>query len=297
MEADGLRNKQHAAGTGSGPWPEFGCLSSVRTGSVPSRRRLTRLAARLFFLPALMFLAAVSLSGCAAEPDAPPAATEQLGQGVPPLVATCSNGVVVPNPDENPGLVGDCVTLLEAWNTLGGKGRLGWYPMIPINEWMGVTVEGKPKRVRRLDVFGLQLIGKIPGNLGKLAALEHLDLSINELHREIPAELGGFVSRYGRTGRILSVRADDRTLEIATPSGTLHAKVGAATNIHQTTNDDSRAPTFEDLIPGTLVTVDGATGTEENYDAGDIEVVPEGEGGFDIAPATGTGPRLMPVFP
>ena len=118
-----------------------------------------------------------------------------------------------------------------------------------------------------------------------------------EGHREIPAELGGFVSRYGRTGRILSVRADDRTLEIATPSGTLHAKVGAATNIHQTTNDDSRAPTFEDLIPGTLVTVDGATGTEENYDAGDIEVVPEGEGGFDIAPATGTGPRLMPVFP
>ena len=75
----------------------------------------------------------------------------------------------------------------------------------------------------------------------------------------------GFVSRYGRTGRILSVRAADRTLEIATPRGTLHARVGAATNIHQTTNDDSRALTFEDLTPGTLVTVDGATGTEENY--------------------------------
>ena len=90
---------------------------------------------------------------------------------------------------------------------------------------------------------------------------------IAELKRQFAEHASwGFVSRYGRTGRILSVRAD-------------------------------RALTFEDLTPGTLVTVDGATGTEENYDAGDIEVVPEGEGGFDIAPATGTGPRLMPVFP
>ena len=119
---------------------------------------------------------------------------------------------------------------------------------------------------------------------------------IAELKRQFAEHASwGFVSRYGRTGRILSVRADDRTLEITTPRGTLHAKVGAATNIHQTTNDDSRALTFEDLTPGTLVTVDGATGTEENYDAGDIEVVPKGEGGFDIAPAAGAGPRLMPV--
>ena len=54
---------------------------------------------------------------------------------------------------------------------------------------------------------------------------------------------------------------------------------------------------FEDLTPGTLVTVDGATGTQENSDAEDLAVVPEGEGGFDIAPAVGSGPRLMPVFP
>ena len=189
-----MRIKQRAAGTGLGPRLEFGCLSSVRTGSVPSRRRLTRLAAGLFFLPALMFLAAVSLSGCAAEPDAPPVQTVQLVPGVPPLVATCSNGAVVPNPGDNPGLVGDCVALLEAWNTLGGEGRLGWYPRVPINEWMGVTVEGKPKRVRRLEIFGIRLIGRIPGSLGKLTALEHLDLSINELHREIPAELGGLTN-------------------------------------------------------------------------------------------------------
>ena len=121
---------------------------------------------------------------------------------------------------------------------------------------------------------------------------------IAELKRQFFEQASwGFVSRYGRTGRILSVRADDRTLEIATPRGTLHAKVGAATNIHRTTNDGSKALTFEDLTPGTLVTVDGATGTQENSDAEDIEVVPEGEGGFGIAPAAGSGPRLMPVFP
>ena len=91
---------------------------------------------------------------------------------------------------------------------------------------------------------------------------------IAELKRQFFEQASwGFVSRYGRTGRILSVRTDDRTLEIATPRGTLHAKVGAATNIHQTTNDGSKALTFEDLTPGTLVTVDGATGTQENSDA------------------------------
>ena len=69
---------------------------------------------------------------------------------------------------------------------------------------------------------------------------------IAELKRQFFEQASwGFVSRYGRTGRILSVRADDRTLEIATPRGTLHAKVGAATNIHQTTNDGSKALTFE----------------------------------------------------
>ena len=119
-----------------------------------------------------------------------------------------------------------------------------------------------------------------------------------ELKRQFAEQASwGFVSRYGRTGRILSVRTDDRTLEIATPRGALHARVGAATNIHQNTNAVSRSLTFEDLTPGILVTVDGATGTQENSAAGDIEVVPEGEGGFDIAPATGPGPRLMPIFP
>ncbi len=177
-----------------GPRLEFGCLSSVRTGSVPSQRRPARRAAGLFFLSALMFLMAGSLSGCAVGPDAPPVETVQPGTGVPPLVAACSNGAAVPKPDDNPGLVDDCATLLEAWNTLGGKGKLAWSPEFPIDKWTGVTVDGKPKRDRRLEIFGFQLIGKIPSNLGKLTALEHLDLSINDLNLEIPAELGGLTN-------------------------------------------------------------------------------------------------------
>lgn len=163
-------------------------------GSDPSRRRLTRPTAGLFILPSLMFLAAVLLPGCSTGPEAAPAGKIPASLGASPAAAACSNGIVVPDPEKNPGLVGDCAVLLEAWNTLGGEGRLGWYAKLPIDDWMGVTVEGKPKRVRRLEIFGFRLIGKIPGNLGELTALEHLDLSINELHREIPAELGGLTN-------------------------------------------------------------------------------------------------------
>ena len=68
---------------------------------------------------------------------------------------------------------------------------------------------------------------------------------IAELKRQFAEQASwGFVSRYGRTGRILSVRAGDQTLEIATPRGTLHARVGVATNIHQTTNDGLKGPHF-----------------------------------------------------
>ena len=47
---------------------------------------------------------------------------------------------------------------------------------------------------------------------------------IAELKRQFAEHASwGFVSRYGRTGRILSVRADDQTLEITTPRGILYA--------------------------------------------------------------------------
>ena len=39
----------------------------------------------------------------------------------------CSNGIVVPNPADNPGLVSDCATLLAAKPTIeGASGNLNW---------------------------------------------------------------------------------------------------------------------------------------------------------------------------
>jgi hypothetical protein len=121
---------------------------------------------------------------------------------------------------------------------------------------------------------------------------------ISEIKRQFEEQSDwGFVSRYGRTGRITSLRSENKTVEIDTPHGSRTVKVGENTNIHQTTYDESRSLTFEDLTVGVLVTVDGETGTKENTEAGDIQVVPEGEGGFNIQPAFGSGPRMMPLLP
>ena len=51
------------------------------------------------------------------------------------------------------------------------------------------------------------------------------------------------------------------------------------------------------LASDMLVAADGKTGTQENASAGESEVVPEGEGGFDIHPDTGGGPLLVPLLP
>ena len=119
-----------------------------------------------------------------------------------------------------------------------------------------------------------------------------------EIQRQAREQAGwGFVSRYGRTGRIRSIQDDEKTVQIDTPHGPMLARVGAGTAIQITTAGEARGLTFEDLVPGMLVTVDGKTGTPENAAAGEIEVVPEGEGGFDIQPATGGGSLLVPLLP
>ena len=112
------------------------------------------------------------------------------------------------------------------------------------------------------------------------------------------------MSRFGRTGRITSLNGQNdtkdgaKTVGINTPHGSTTAKVGGNTAIHKTTADGSREDlTFENLTVGMLVTVDGEEGTKENAFAADIQVVPEGYGGFRIQPAAESGPRMMPVFP
>ena len=133
----------------------------------------------------------------------------------------CTDGVAVPNPSDNPGLVGDCQTLLEALPTLLGPDDapvLLWNDGKAMDSWHGVRMSGSPKRVSRLelaykgmrgtlpaglgaldaltriDMRGNKLTGSIPTELGKLTNLEYLNLSGNKLSGTIPVELGSLVN-------------------------------------------------------------------------------------------------------
>ena len=62
----------------------------------------------------------------------------------------CSNGIAVPDPADNPGLVSDCAVLLGVKDALAGGDWLTWSSEVPIAEWRFVTVGGSPSRVHEL---------------------------------------------------------------------------------------------------------------------------------------------------
>ena len=66
--------------------------------------------------------------------------------------SVCATGGAVPNPDTNPGLVSDCETLLAARDTLAGTAALNWEANTPMVEWDGVSYQGTPERVTRLEL-------------------------------------------------------------------------------------------------------------------------------------------------
>ncbi len=102
----------------------------------------------------------------------------------------CSNGVTVPNPAANAGLVQDCTALLQARDALAGSGRLNWDGTRALSEWTGVTVGGTPQRVVGLRLDALGLTGPLPAALGELTQLTALDLRGNALTGDLPAALG-----------------------------------------------------------------------------------------------------------
>ena len=141
-------------------------------------------------------------------------------------VASCSAGVVIADPDANPGLVRDCEVLVKMVDRLAVVG-LNWDADTPISEWTGVLSDGPvgrgdvsdsgtvspPARVREislsgqgiqgafpdvveltglrvLDLSGNRLIGGLPSELGNLSELRILRLNSNELSGSIPSELG-----------------------------------------------------------------------------------------------------------
>ena len=137
--------------------------------------------------------------------------------------AACTAGYVVPEPGASPGLVSDCQTLMNLRDWLFGGVTTNWNAGTPIDQWVGLTIEGSPRRVtglrvgsgrygdavtagiippeladlpklRRLELAGNQISGNIPPVLGRLAELETLDVAHNQLSGLIPAELGNLSS-------------------------------------------------------------------------------------------------------
>ena len=119
-------------------------------------------------------------------------------------VASCSAGVVVADPDANPGLVRDCEALVKMVDRLAVVG-LNWDADTPISEWTGVLSDSpagfmdgpntgtgsSPARVRGLSLSGLSLGYPFPDAVTELTGLRLLDLSVNGLYGDLPSELGG----------------------------------------------------------------------------------------------------------
>ena len=145
------------------------------------------------------------------------------GPDVPVDPEACSAGSIVREPGAHQGLVMDCRTLLSIRDMLAGGADLDWSEQKPISEWQGVSVDGSPLRVHRLDLVGLTgtlppelgrltalrylsvegkghefklggLTGAVPPELGSLKELEDLHLSRNYLSGVIPPDLGGLES-------------------------------------------------------------------------------------------------------
>ena len=120
----------------------------------------------------------------------------------------CRNGIAVPDPEGNPGLVNDCAILLSIENTLSLHGNLNWSADTPISEWDGISllerglrtlppsdgskpvpVHGLPDRVRVLSLENLKLGGTIPQEIAELPELDVLRLVGVQLTGGIPPEL------------------------------------------------------------------------------------------------------------
>ena len=116
--------------------------------------------------------------------------------GTPSRIRTdaCATGAAVAGAASNPGLVSDCNALLASRDALAGSAALNWSASTPIADWDGVTVDGQPRRIVRLELAESRLTGAIPPELGSLTELRWLELSLNRLTGPIPVELGSLAN-------------------------------------------------------------------------------------------------------
>ena len=104
--------------------------------------------------------------------------------------ASCDNGLAVPEPDANPGLVADCEALLASRDALRGDRSLNWDYGRSITHWQGILLDGEPQRVLGLRLASRNLSGVLPPELGRIERLRYLNLRSNLLTGPIPPELG-----------------------------------------------------------------------------------------------------------
>ena len=142
-----------------------------------------------------------SAPGATATPTSTPTptATSVPGATATPtasqLTEQCSNGTAVPNPDRNTGLVSDCAALLAAKSTLeGADGNLNWSANLAISDWYGITTSNNRVTSLYMDGADVQLNGKIPAQLGDLANLRALSVSLSGVTGAIPSEIGNLAN-------------------------------------------------------------------------------------------------------
>ena len=90
----------------------------------------------------------------------------------------------------------DRAVLVGLYNATDGanwQDSSNWLSDLPMGDWYGVDTD-TGGRVSRLDLYGNQLRGTIPPELGSLSNLKRLSLSENQLGGPIPTELGGLSS-------------------------------------------------------------------------------------------------------
>lgn len=106
----------------------------------------------------------------------------------------------------------------------------------------------------------------------------------------------GFISKHGRTGRIDEVDAKSRTVSVNTPHGSLTASLNDDTVIREG-KKNGEGLTFDNLVSGGLITVNGNLGEDSTVVASEILVIDDSESGYNIRPYSGEGSAFVPVFP
>ena len=176
--------------------PELSRSRSLRELRLDGNRLTGAVPPELAALAALetLRLGGNALDGCL--PSALAALANGDGAGPPPCApevpSPCENGVAVPNPAFNTGLVADCGILLAARDVLaGGADLLNWSADLDIRRWNGIVLAGGFPRVSVISLGELGLAGTIPPELGGLSALRALYLDWNgRLDGPIPPQLG-----------------------------------------------------------------------------------------------------------